>query len=271
MLLCELFRVSNHIYYIMNLAKCLDLNIAYNIALIEREKVLRAIESITGSRIIPNFIRIGGVKEDVSNEKICFVAKLIPALIKRIKRLEDLFLDNNDVVNRIRDIGQLNRDEALKLDITGPNLRAAGMRYDLRKSEDHMLYNNFSFSIPLGSKGDCLDRAALRFKEMYQSLKILKDITSEMPDRSMRRTIRTEHISIPYTIITGKVECPHGVFKVYLEAEGNSILDISFSGPSINTIKAAEHILKEQKIEDIDLILLSLDISSGEIMGHKIK
>lgn len=267
MLLCELYRISNHIYFISNICNILQHDIAYNLSLMERERVLRIIESITGSRILPNFIRIGGVKKDISQEIMINIRKSLPVLFTNIRRIERILINDFLFIERLRDTGTVSKEVALEYGVSGPNLRASGIRYDLRKVKDSFLYKNLSFTIPVGKSGDCLDRVTVRFNEMLQSLRIINQIMNKFPEGDFIKKINMSHLEFQSSEISCGIECPHGLFKIYLEVDKNNINSLLVKGPSSNSLILSEEILPGNKIEDVDLILTSLDISPGEIIS----
>ena len=269
MLLCELFRISNHISFIGNMSYMLGCDIAYNLALIERERILRLIENITGSRILPNFIRVGGVAKDIDKEIISGIKRDIKILYKNMKKIEGMLTGSSQVAEKLREKGIIDKNTAVSFGLSGPNLRASGIRNDLRKETNFLLYGDVSFTIPLGKYGDCLDRLLIRFKEIYQSIKIISQLANKMPYGAIRKMIKISHLEFPLFMMISEVECPHGVFKVYTEVEKDEILSLVVMGPSTNSLMVGEKVLHGSSIDDLDLILASLDISSGEIMGRQ--
>lgn len=266
MLLCELYRVSSHLYFISNISVSLGCDIAYNLSLLERERVLRFIELIIGARIVPNFIRIGGVKKDLGREALLEIKRNLTLLYRNIKKIEGMVIDDFMVKERLKDIGIISKDDALEYGITGPNLRASGIRYDLRKDRDFASYKDFLFTSPVGRKGDCLDRVMIRFNEIYQSLRIINQIIKGLPEGQYIKKINLSHIEFQFESVSYNIECPHGLFKIYMELEKSNINSIIVKGPSINSLILGERVLKGNKIEDVDVILTSLDISPGEVM-----
>ncbi len=267
MLLGELYRVSNHIYFISNICNILQYDVAYNLSLLERERVLRIIEAITGSRIVPNFIRIGGVKEDISEEMLDSIRKNLPILFKNIRRIEKIITNDFIIMERLKNTGVISREAALEYGVTGPNLRASGIRYDLRKDKDLISYKDLSFTVPIGRKGDCLDRVLVRFGEIFQSLRIINQITGKFPEGTYIKKINLSHLEFQPGVISYGIECPHGLFKIYMEVGKRNLNSLIVMGPSINSLILSEEILKGSRIEDIDIILMSLDISPGEIIS----
>lgn len=271
MILCELNRISSHLYFISNMARIVDSEIILNQTLIARETVLRIIEFITGSRIHPNFIRIGGVRKNLNDEKTNAIKDIIPQIQDSVTRIESNVFNNMVINAKLKNTGNASIEQALNLGVTGPNLRACGARYDLRKNRNFLLYKDASFIISTGKYGDCLERTCMRFREIYQSIKIISQVIDDIPDERIKKLINLSDLEIPFTEMISTVECPHGAFKVFFEIKDNIILNLIIMGPSRNSLFLAEKILPGNRVEDIELILSSLDISSGEIiMEHAI-
>ncbi|GEM_PF-932313 len=266
MLVSELFRISNHLYYVSKISLLLGMNLCLNRALIERERILRIIESITGSRIHPNYIRIGAVAHDLPSEKLLNIKNELKVLIENIDNLETLLLDNTIVTAKLKDIGIVNKNTAIKFGLTGPNLRSCGMRYDLRKNRNLLLYKEISFLVPIGKYGDCLERVQIRFNEMYQSAKIISQILGQIPEEKIKKILSLKGVEIKRTDCLASVECPHGVYKLFFEIEDNIILNLVPITSAKNSIFCAQVVLEENKPEDIDLILASFDISGSELL-----
>ncbi len=266
-LLSELYRISSHIYFISRIAKVIGADMAHNFSLLEREHVLRILETITGSRINPNFIKIGGIKKDFTPETIINIKNGLSRILKSVYRLETLLLDNSIITAKLKNTGAADKDIALACGVTGPNLRASGARYDIRKNRNLMLYKDISFLVAIGKYGDCLERVQIRFREIYQSIKIIDQIVNDLPDEYIKKPVDISEIELEYSEMVSSVECPHGVFKIFIELKNNRVLNLVVLGPSKNSIYLAERILPGNRVEDVEIILASLDINSGELMS----
>jgi len=266
MIISELMRISNHLSYISKMAIILGSEIALSHVLIEQERMLRLIELITGSRVHPNYIRIGGVRKDLNEEKLKNISASIAQLLKKMPKIESMLLDNTIITNKLKNTGIAEKRAVHNCGVTGPNLRASGARYDLRKNRNLLLYKDVSFLVATGKYGDCLERFYIRFREIYQSITIIEQLTDSIPDEHIKKLINLSELDMPYTEMISSIECPHGVFKIYFEIAGNTVLKLVVMGPSRNSLYLAENILCGNRAEDIELILASLDISSGEIM-----
>ncbi len=268
MLLSELFRMINHLEYISNISSILDYDIARNLALLEKEKILRTTEIITGARVIPNYMRIGGVRADIPSDLLKKLKRQLPSMYKKIKRIENILIRDFVLIERTTNIGTITNQLAAEFGISGPNLRASGSRYDRRKENDHISYGDLHFTIPYGRKGDCLERISIRFAEIYQSLKIIVQVLSKIPMGPIRKGINLSHLDMDPSVFTSSVECPHGEMKIFGELEGKTLNNLAVFGPSKASLSIAGTLLEGSSLEDTRLIIASLDISGGEIMDY---
>ncbi len=268
MIVSELFRISNHLNNLANISQILGYDIVYNLIQTENERVLRLLEFITGSRKTPNFIRVGGVKKDLNKEKIINIKRALPDLEKKVNKIEGMLLGNIIIFNRLREIGVIRQGDAVEYGITGPNLRASGLRKDLRKDHELLLYNKVSFITPMEKYGDALSRFSIRFKEIYYSINLIIQILENLPEGIIKKINNLNNLDFPLKATTASVECPHGIFQVYLEVEHKKVDSLAIMGPSINSLMLAEKVLRGAKIEDINIILSSLDISCGEVITN---
>jgi NADH-quinone oxidoreductase subunit D len=265
MLLCELFRISSHLSFIVNTSLVIGSQYLLNYVLTEREKVLNIIEMITGSRIIPNFTRIGGVKKDIDENTLKTIFKSLPVIFKNIRRIEDSFSSDIVILRKLKEIGNLNVKQAQSFALTGPNLRASGFRYDMRKDPGHLLYKDFPFTIPLGRYGDNLDRVIIRFKEIYQSLKIINEIIRIMPVGPVDKMFVPSSIEYEQSSVISSVECPDGIFKLYIEIHPDSKIEIIPIGPLSNNMFACEKTLEGCNFNNLLTTISSFCIESPEM------
>ena len=268
MLMSELFRMINHLEYISNISSILDYDIARNLALLEKEKILRTTEIITGARVIPNYMRIGGVRADIGSDLLKKLKRQLPLMYKKIKRIENILIRDFVLVERTTNIGTITKQLAVEFGISGPNLRASGSRHDRRKENDHISYGDLHFTVPYGRKGDCLERISIRFAEIYQSLKIIGQVVSKIPMGPVIKKINLSHLDLNLSAFTSSVECPHGEMKIFGEMEGKTLQSLAVFGPSKSSLSLAETLLVGSSFEDTRLIIASLDISGGELMEY---
>jgi len=267
MLVSELFRITSHLNFLAGLAEILGHDIVWNMIMIEREKMLGIIEVITGARIIPNYIRIGGVNSEIGSDIIKKVKRDTAVFFKNFRKIERMVKADFIFIDRLRGLGIINKDMAGEYGISGPNLRASAIRYDLRKNLDYTGYQDIHFTVPYTRNGDCLDRVIVRLGEIYQSVRIIQQIVGEIPSGPVMKRINLSNLDFNSTPFTASVECPHGIFKIFGEAEGNSLKAFTVLGPSKQSLLLAGTLLEGNSFDDIEVIIASLDINSGEVMG----
>lgn len=148
----------------------------------EREKIHNFYEQLTGARFTSSYTRIGGQTRDVPNEMLKEVLVFCDEAAKTLDETEALLLKNKIFIDRLQGVGVISREKALSWGITGANLRASGIKRDLRKLTPYLGYENYEFDVPVGEHGDCYDRFTVRIEEMRQSLRIIRQVIETMPD-----------------------------------------------------------------------------------------
>jgi NADH-quinone oxidoreductase subunit D len=289
-LFCELGRVLNHILNITTFA--LDVG-ALTPALWgfeEREKGMEFYERICGARLHANYFRPGGVYQDAPAGLLDDMYEWAENLPSFLKDLESLLTNNRIFKQRTVDIGTVSKNDAMALGFSGPMLRASGVPWDLRKSQPYDSYEEFDFDIPTGKTGDCYARYLVRMEEMYQSLSIMKQAITNMPDgkvkvddykvspppraemkSSMEAMIHhfklyTEGYHVPAGETYTAVEAPKGEFAVYLVSDGtNRPYRCRIRAPGVPHLAALDFLSKGHQLADAVSIIGSLDIVFGEI------
>ncbi len=151
-----------------------------------REKINDIIEKMTGARLTTTFTRVGGLEMDIYPGFAQDVKDLLKEFPKILKDFETLFVHNRIFIDRTKGVGAITKERAIEYGYTGPNLRAAGVEYDVRKAYPYLVYDQVKFDIPLGTDGSVYDRFLVRMEEMYQSMSIVEQLVDNIPDGDFR-------------------------------------------------------------------------------------
>ena len=181
-MMSELFRISSHLVFYGTFAQDVGQMSPVFYMFADRERLLGIVEAVTGGRMHPAWFRIGGVAQDLPKGWDTMVREFIDAMPARLDHYQKMAMDNSILKQRTVDIGSYTTAEALDWGITGPNLRATGMDWDLRRDRPYGGYDQFEFEVPVGNKGDSYDRAVVRIEEIRQSLHIIRQCMDNMPE-----------------------------------------------------------------------------------------
>jgi len=172
--LAELQRIASHLFWLGTHAHDLGAMTPLFYALREREVIMDIFESLAGSRLMPSFLRIGGLAADIDGGFVKSVLDFTESFPRRVDEYESLLTDNPIWKLRTRGVGVLDGENCLRLGISGPMLRGTGVGWDIRKSHPYSCYEDFQFEIPVGTEGDVYDRYLVRVREMRESARIAR-------------------------------------------------------------------------------------------------
>ncbi len=233
----------------------------------EREKILDLFESLTGSRMMGNYMRFGGCRCDLPPGWLEQARKVVDGYPAFLDEMESLIATNEIVISRTQRIGRLPADKAVNGSMTGPCLRASGVNYDIRKVDRYGIYDRFEFRVPLGDHGDCYDRLMIRFLEMRETLKILRPALRDIPEGPvMDPKARQRNLRPPEGEAYARVEAPKGELGFYLISDASDKpYRYRVRPPSLINLTLLEDLCLGEKIADVMVILGTIDIVLGEV------
>lgn len=261
----ELSRIASHL--VATAAYSVDLGgfTGFLYPFRDREKVLDLFEMLTGSRMTVSYMRIGGVAADLPDEFLPALENFLDYLPACLDEYDGLITGNEIFQARTKKVGILDPETAVNYGITGPNLRASGVNYDLRKARPYSGYERFEFEVPLGKNGDCFDRFRLRILEMRQSLCIIRQAMEGLPEGPVMAKV-PKVIKPPKGDAYFEIEGAKGVLGYYVVSDGsNKPYRIHVRRPSFINLGILNELVKGWKIADVVAILGSLDIVLGEV------
>ncbi|MDI6814637.1 MAG: NADH-quinone oxidoreductase subunit D [Dehalococcoidales bacterium] len=231
----------------------------------EREKILDLFEMVCGQRLTYNYMRIGGVSQDITEE-------FLPALDKFVKRMpgfideyDQLLAENEVLLARAKGVGILPKELAINISASGPVLRASGVKRDIRKADPYSVYERFQFDIPVGTIGDCYDRYWVRIQEMRQSVRILEQAIEQLPPGEVLTRV-PRRLHPPLGEVYGHIEAPRGELGFYFVSD-NSVAPYRFHirPPTLINLTALRDMVIGWKLADAIIIFGSIDICLGEV------
>jgi NADH-quinone oxidoreductase subunit C/D len=267
-IMAELTRISNHLMnvgFLMN-----DLGAFFTPALYgleERELILDIFEAVSGSRMMCNYFRFGGVFQDLNEQILAKIKALVEDRLPRKVDDIDRYLTNNEILlSRCRGVGVLTREQAIGLSATGPILRSAGVKHDLRKADPYSIYDRFDFDIPVGTHGDVYDRYMIRLEEVRQSLRIIKQALKDIPEGPFMTGKPTYLVRVPAGESYGHVEGPKGELGYYVVSNGKpNPFRYHVRAPSFINLTSLAKMCVGEKVADVIVILGAIDIILGEV------
>jgi NADH-quinone oxidoreductase subunit D len=264
-LVVELNRVFSHGLMIGFLA--LDMGgltpILYSF--INRDDVVELLASISGQRMLFNFFRVGGVNWDVNDEFLSRLGKWHGTVLKSIGDNEKLITENEIFKGRTQGMGILSGEQAISYGVTGPNLRASGVPFDVRKAHPYSIYDELEFDVVTQQRGDVYARYLQRIAELKQSLHLIDQIMDKMPAGAVQAQVPGIIRPKPGRAY-GAVESPRGLYSVYAISDGGPTpYRFRMRDPSFITLQVMPLLMPGHLIADTMAIMASLDPVMGGV------
>src|SRR3954471_23330731 len=263
----ELNRISSHALFIGWLA--LDLGgltpILWGFA--ERDEIVEMLAALTGQRLLFNYLRIGGVNGDLNHEFLSRLGDWMSRATTQIENNLGLLNQNEIFVRRMRGLGVLDRETALRMAVTGPNIRASGVPFDIRRAHPYSVYNEIEFNVPTRGHagGDSLDRYLLRVDEVRESLRIIDQCLHNMPDGPVMAKLPRLLRPRPGRAWAA-VEGPRGLYGTYTISDGtDQPFRMKIHDPSFVHLQLVPLLMKDNLIADTMAVMASLDPVMGGV------
>ncbi len=236
----------------------------------EREMILDIFEKLSGGRLLYHYPRLGGVARDLTPEIAQDIRKFVNWFPERWDEYNTLLSYNKIFVERTANVGVITKEQALDFGLTGPCLRASGLRYDIRKAHPYSIYGKMNFDVPvgegkMGQVGDCWDRYWVRMAEMMESIKIIRQCLDGLPEGPILGKVgRVLRVNEGEVYVAG--ENPRGELGFYLQSQkATKPIRCRVRAPSFCNLSVTHEVAKDCLIADIVALIGSIDIVLGEV------
>ena len=265
-MMTELIRIASHLMGIGFLINDLGAWITPLMHMFrEREKILDLFEMVCGARITFSYMRIGGVSHDIPEGFDSALYRFLDDFQGRVQEYERLLMENEILIMRMKGVAPLTAERAINCSVTGPNLRASGVDWDLRRAAPYEVYDRMDFDVPLGRNGDNWDRLWIRLEEMKQSARIVRQCMEQLPSGEVR-TPADFFIRPPAGEAYRAVEAPKGELGFYLVSDGTiAPWRCGIRSPSFINLTVLREMCIGWKLADLIVNFGTLDINVGEV------
>ncbi len=266
----ELSRIAAHLFTFGGHAATTGLYSNMYWGVTDRDLILDLFEEFTGGRVYSIFNIPGGVRRDIPDGFLGRVSTTLDYIESRLPDYDNLFFSNQVFVDRAKGTGPMNQQQALEWGVTGPNLRATGLRYDVRKDDPYLVYDKIDFDIPTQEAGDAWARTLVRRQELMESIRILRQVLAALPDIGglIRCPIPNPLAwNVPAGEAYARVESSKGETCYYVVSDGSDMpYRVHVRGPSsMHAVQVLENLVKGCRIEDVAQIMFSLDACPPEV------
>jgi NADH-quinone oxidoreductase subunit D len=264
-ILTELNRIASHQLWLGTHALDIGAMTPLFYTFRDREEILKIFEKYCGARLTTHAFRIGGCQYETYEGFEKDVKKFLTFVAPKIDEYEELLTTNRIWVERTKNVGTISAKDCIALGVTGPVLRASGVKWDLRKAQPYANYKQFEFDIPTGQNGDTYDRYLVRMAEMRQSLRIIQQAVDGIPEGPIMAKV-SKVIKPPVGEIYHSIEAPKGELGYYIVSDGSTQpYRIRVRPPSFVNLQALDLMCRGQLVADVIAVIGTLDIVLGEV------
>jgi NADH-quinone oxidoreductase subunit D len=264
-IMTELNRIASHLLWLGTHALDIGAITPVFYCLREREEALKIMEKYCGARLTTHAFRIGGLLYEIYDEFEQDIKAFNQWLLPKVDEYEELLTNNRIWRGRLENVGILSIDECKEYGVTGPVLRAAGCKWDLRKAQPYSGYEKYDFVIPTRTNGDTYDRYIVRMEEMRQSVRIMEQAVADIPSGPIMGKVG-KVIKPPVGEAYVSIEAPKGELGYYVVSDGSTQpYRVRVRPPSFVNLQALDRMVRGGLVADIVAIIGTLDIVLGEI------
>ena len=264
-ILTELNRISSHLLWLGTHALDLGAITPLFYTFREREEILKIFENYCGARLTTHAFRIGGLQYETYDGFEEQVTRFCNYFPPKVDEYETLLTGNRIWLERTKGVGILKADEAIDMSVTGPVLRASGVKWDLRKAKPYAAYPELDFDIPTGQNGDTFDRYMVRMEEMRQSIRIVKQAVAKIPEGPIMGKV-PKIMKPPAGEIYHSIEAPKGELGYYIVSDGSTQpYRVRVRPPCFINLQALDRMCRGHLVADVVAIIGTIDIVLGEV------
>ena len=264
-ILTELNRMASHMLWLGTHALDIGAITPLFYTFRDREEILKIFEKYCGARLTTHAFRIGGCLYETYDGFEDDVTKFSNFVEPKLGEYETLLTTNRIWLERTKGVGFLSADDCKALGVTGPVLRASGVKWDLRKAQPYAAYQDFDFDIPTGQNGDTYDRYLVRIAEMHQSLRIIRQAVKAIPEGPIMAKI-PKVLKPPVGEIYHSIESPKGELGYFIVSDGSTQpYRVRVRPPSFVNLQALDKMVRGQLVADVVAVIGTIDIVLGEV------
>ena len=269
-LVCELQRIASHLLFFGTYAIDLGAFTPFLYAFQDREQILRIFEELSGARLLYNYIWLGGVWNDINDDQLRTIRDFCNKFEVELQKYHALVGENQIFIGRTANVGVLTAEQCYDYGATGPVLRGSGVEWDLRKKRPYSIYDKLEFNIPVGKGekgqlGDCWDRYYVRVMEMFESVKIIRQILDGIEEGPVMGKV-PKIVKVPAGEMYMRTEAPRGEIGYHLISDGGKTpYRLKVKSSCFTHVSMLPIMAPGQMVADLVASIGSIDIVLGEV------